>query len=239
MTTRSGGTACSRCAIWISRSSGFLSRPGPIAFLDLPWLPFYVGICFIFHFWIGITSLVGVIFLVTLTILTDRLTKDPSRQATGHAIKRNSLAEASRRNAEVLHAMGMNSRITSLSSEANVKYLDAQQRTSDISGGFGAISEVARMVFQSAVLGIGAYLVIRQEATGGVIIAASIIGGRALAPIDAAIANWRNSCVSTELASFDVAAGAHSRLQESKALSEPSKSFESGRCVSALPATAA
>jgi ATP-binding cassette subfamily C protein len=227
LTTRSGGDGLQPMRD-LDQVRGFLSGPGPIAFLDLPWLPFYVGICFIFHFWIGIASLVGVIFLVTLTVLTDRFTKEPSREATGHAIKRNSLAEASRRNAEVLHAMGMNSRIASLWGEANVKYLDAQQRTSDISGGFGAISKVARMVLQSAMLGIGAYLVIRQEATGGVIIAASIIGGRALAPIDAAIANWKNFVASRQ--SWHRLTSLLALIPDFKnqmALSKPSKSFES------------
>jgi ATP-binding cassette subfamily C protein len=176
----------------------FLSSPGPLAFLDLPWLPFYVGICFIFHFWIGVAALVGALFLVALTILTDRFTKEPSRAATTFAVRRNALAESSRRNAEVLHAMGMTSRLAVLWGEANLKYLDAQQRTSDIGGGFGAISKTARMVLQSAMLGIGAYLVINQQATGGVIIAGSIIGGRALAPIDLAIAHWKNFVASRQ-----------------------------------------
>ena len=171
---------------------GFLSSPGPLAFLDLPWLPFYVGICFLFHFWIGCAALLGALFLVMLTVLTDRFTKGPQRAATAFAVRRNALAESSRRNAEALYTMGMTSRLAAQWGEANVKYLDAQQRTSDIGGGFGAISKTARMVLQSAMLGIGSYLVINQQATGGVIIAGSIIGGRALAPIDLVIVHWKN-----------------------------------------------
>lgn len=171
---------------------GFLSSAGPVAFLDLPWLPLYLGICFLFHVWIGLAALFGVLLLVVLTVMTDRMTTQPARAATELALKRNSIAEASRRNAEVLHAMGMTSRIAALWSDNNTRYLEAQQRTNDIGGSFGAVSKTMRMVIQSAILGIGALLVIRQDATAGVIIAGSIIGGRALAPIDLAIAHWKN-----------------------------------------------
>jgi ATP-binding cassette, subfamily C, bacterial PrsD len=107
-------------------------------------------------------------------------------------MRRNAIAEASRRNAEVLQAMGMAAQVATVWNEVNVKYLNSQQRASDVAGGFGAISKVMRMVFQSAVLGVGAALVIYQEATAGIIIAGSILAGRALAPVDLAIANWRN-----------------------------------------------
>ena len=102
-----------------------------------------------------------------------------------------SLAEASRRNAEVLTAMGMTSRIAALWGDANTKYLASQRRASDVAGGFGAASKVLRMMLQSGVLAVGAYLVIYQQATAGIIIAGSILSARALAPVDLAIANWR------------------------------------------------
>jgi PrtD family type I secretion system ABC transporter len=170
----------------------FLSSPGPLAFLDLPWIPFYIGICFIFHFWLGVTALGGAIVLVSLTIFTEMFTREPTKTATEFAAKRNGLAEASRRNAEVLRAMGMAPRVGAKWDEMNVKYLEAQQRASDVGGGFGAVSKVLRMVLQSAMLGVGAYLVINQEATGGIIIAGSILAARALAPVDQAIAHWRS-----------------------------------------------
>ena len=88
--------------------------------------------------------------------------------------------------------MGMTPRIGAIWDELNVKYLEAQQRASDVGGGFGAVSRVMRMVLQSAMLGIGAYLVIQQEATAGIIIAGSILAARALAPVDLAIAHWRS-----------------------------------------------
>jgi ATP-binding cassette, subfamily C, bacterial PrsD len=169
----------------------FLSSLGPSAFFDLPWLPFYLAICFAFHVLIGATALVGAVILVTLTILTEFLTRRPAREAMTFAARRNDLAAASRRNAEVLAAMGMSRRLTARWSVANQDYLTGNQRTSDVAGGLGAIAKVMRMTLQSAVLGVGAYLVIHQEATAGVIIAGSILSARALAPVDLAIAHWK------------------------------------------------
>ena len=169
----------------------FLSGMGPGAFFDLPWLPFYLAICFAFHVLIGLTALVGATILVTLTIVTEFMSRAPAREAMGLAARRNDLAASSRRNAEVLVAMGMAGRLTKRWSEANQNYLAGNQRASDVSGGLGAIAKVMRMTLQSAVLGVGAYLVIYQEATAGIIIAGSILSARALAPVDLAIAHWK------------------------------------------------
>ena len=169
----------------------FLSSMGPSALFDLPWLPLYLAICFAFHVMIGLTALVGAIILVTLTILTEILSREPARAAIGLANKRNELAAATRRNAEVVTAMGMTSRLTRLWGSANTTYLAGSQQASDVVGGIGAIAKVMRMTLQSAVLAVGAYLVIHQEATAGIIIAGSILSARALAPVDLAIAHWK------------------------------------------------
>src|ERR1700692_2009257 len=169
----------------------FLSGMGPGAFFDLPWLPFYLAICFAFHVMIGLTALVGAIILVTLTIITEFMSRGPARDAMGLAARRNDLAATSRRNAEVLVAMGMSGRLTARWSQANQKYLSGNQRAADVAGGLGAIAKVLRMTLQSAVLAVGAYLVIHQEATAGIIIAGSILSARALAPVDLAIAHWK------------------------------------------------
>lgn len=170
----------------------FLGGMGPGAFFDLPWLPFYLAICFAFHVLIGATALVGAIILVTLTIMTEFLSREPARQALGLAARRNDLAATSRRNAEVLVAMGMSGRMSRRWADANQAYLDGNQRASDVTGGLGAIAKVMRMTLQSAVLAVGAYLVIHQEATAGIIIAGSILSARALAPVDLAIAHWKS-----------------------------------------------
>ena len=169
----------------------FLSGMGPGALFDLPWMPIYLAICFMFHPYIGIAALLGALILGALTYLTETMTREPTREATGYAITRNSLAEASRRNAEVLTAMGMTGRIAALWSDANTKYLASHRQATDVSGGIGSISKILRMMLQSGVLAVGAYLVIYQMATPGIIIAGSILSARALAPVDSAIANWR------------------------------------------------
>src|SRR5262249_29448084 len=99
--------------------------------------------------------------------------------------------EASRRNAEVLQAMGMTGRLARSWLGTNTRYMDLQQQSSDVAGGLGAISKVLRMLLQSCVLAVGAYLVINQEATAGIIIASSILVARALAPVELSIANWK------------------------------------------------
>ena len=94
------------------------------------------------------------------------------------------LAEASRRNAEVVQAMGMSTRLNAIWHDHNRKNIAASQRVADISGGMAALSRILRMILQSAVLGIGAWLVINQQATAGIIIASSILTSRALAPVE-------------------------------------------------------
>jgi ATP-binding cassette subfamily C protein len=169
----------------------FLSGAGPGALFDLPWLPIYLVICFLFHPYIGLSALLGAMILAVLTYLTETMTKEPTREATGFAMTRNALAEASRRNAEVITAMGMTSRIAVLWGDANTKYLASQRRATDVSGSIGSVSKILRLMLQSGVLAVGAYLVIYQLATPGIIIAGSILSARALAPVDSAIANWR------------------------------------------------
>jgi len=169
----------------------YLSGLGPVALFDLPWIPLYLAICFAFHPLIGFAALAGAIILIVLTLLTEILMRAPAKAATEAAVARNGLAEASRRNAEALVAMGMAGHIAARWSEANRQYMRSQQEASDLGGGLGAISKVLRMMLQSGVLAVGAYLVIHQEASAGIIIAASILSARALAPVDLAIANWK------------------------------------------------
>jgi ATP-binding cassette subfamily C protein PrsD len=169
----------------------FLSGGGPLALFDLPWLPVYIAICFMFHPYIGLAALVGAIILGMLTLMTEIKTRAPTQEATGFANQRSALAEATRRNAETLTAMGMVGRVGAMWHDANSKYISSQQRASDVAGGFGSISKVLRLMLQSGVLAVGAYLVIHQQATAGIIIAGSILSARALAPVDLAIANWK------------------------------------------------
>jgi len=169
----------------------FLSGGGPTALFDLPWMPVYLGICFLFHFWIGVTALVGALVLVGITIMTETRTRAPAKASSRLAVSRSALAVEGRRNAEVLQAMGMRRQAALRWQDINGKYLAAHERASDIGSGLGGLSKVFRSILQSMVLAVGAVLVINQESTAGIIIAGSILSARALAPVEVAIANWK------------------------------------------------
>jgi ATP-binding cassette subfamily C protein len=175
----------------LDQMRAFLAGGGPSALFDLPWMPLYLFICFAFHPWIGLAAMGGALLLVVITLLTEVLTKEASKAAVGAALVRNGISEGARRNAEVVQAMGMARRIGVRWGDANAHYLSHQQRASDVAGGFGAMSKVLRMLLQSMVLAIGAYLVIDGQATGGIMIASSILVSRAMAPVELAIGNWK------------------------------------------------
>jgi ATP-binding cassette, subfamily C, type I secretion system permease/ATPase len=169
----------------------FVSGNGPLAFFDLPWMPIYLAIIFSFHYALGLFAIGGAVVLIGLTLLTEFYARTPQRTSTQHGQARLGLAEASRRNSEVIAAMGMTERLANRWGAINNDYLASQRRASDVIGGFGSVSKASRMLLQSIVLGVGAYLVINQAATAGIMIAAAILVARALAPVDLAIANWR------------------------------------------------
>jgi ATP-binding cassette subfamily C protein len=170
----------------------FLSGAGPSAILDLPWMPFYLALCFLFHWWIGATAAAGAFVLVCIALLTELLIRRSIRHIATDATTRLMLAEAGRRNAEALAVMDMVTPFQARWQAANDRYIHGHRRGSDISATLGAFSRVLRMLLQSAVLAVGALLVIRQEATAGVIIASSILTSRALAPVELVIAHWKS-----------------------------------------------
>jgi PrtD family type I secretion system ABC transporter len=170
---------------------GFLTGSGPIALFDMPWLPIYLGLVYLLHPWLGLLGTVGAGLLGVLTILTEVRSRKPSRLATVSAAARHALGEAGRRNAEVIRALGMAHHVSALWSRKTEKHLNDQIAVSDVTTIYGTLSKVLRLVLQSAILGLGAYLVILGQVSGGTMIAASILVSRALAPIEIAIANWR------------------------------------------------
>lgn len=169
----------------------FLSGAGPTAFFDLPWMPLYIGICFLFHVWIGVAALAGAIVLCALALLAEGRTRKPTQEAGALAASRSGLAEAARRNAEALQAMGFATRMEARWAVVNDAYLDAHAKASDVAGSLGTVSRTLRIALQSAMLALGACLVIGQEASGGIMIASSIMMSRALAPVELAIGNWK------------------------------------------------
>jgi ATP-binding cassette subfamily C protein len=169
----------------------FLSGVGPCVLFDLPWMPLYFAICFIFHPLIGAVAAAGAAILCILTALTERYTVAPIDRMTKVAVERNRLGEAATRHAEVARAMGFASRLGDLWAAANARLVVAQRRVSNVTGGFGSTSKAFRMILQSGILAIGAWLVIHENASPGIMIASSIMTARALAPIELAIGAWK------------------------------------------------
>jgi ATP-binding cassette subfamily C protein PrsD len=169
----------------------FLSGTGSTALFDLPWVPFYLILCFLFHFWIGFTALCGALLLVGITVAAEMLSRRPALEAAKSSAIRLGFAQAARRNWEAAIAMGFAGRLTDKWRVMNEEYLGHQMRASTVVGALTTAARVARMMLQSGVLAVGAILVIRQEATGGIIIASSILVTRALAPVELAIGQWK------------------------------------------------
>ncbi len=169
----------------------FLTGAGPMAILDLPWVLLFLAILFGFHPLLGTVSLVGAIILLALTIVTDRMTRVGVEAATSAANARNAYIEASRRNAEVIKALGMHGRVLDSWSEINARLVGGDDGVAGKIGVMRTASKTFRMFLQSLILACGAWLVINDRASGGVIIASSILSARALAPIELAIGNWR------------------------------------------------
>lgn len=169
----------------------FLSGSGPSTLIDLPWIAFFMIILLLLHVWLGVTALIGGALLVTLTLITDRVTKKPTERLSMVSAYRNAQAESNLRHAEMLTAMGMRERMLDRWQHINAYYLSAQQGIGRSVTTLGGISKIGRMLLQSVILTVGAILVIDGKASGGVIFASSILSARALAPVDQAIANWR------------------------------------------------
>jgi len=169
----------------------FLTSQGPVAIVDLPWVPAFLLICYLIHPWMGVMATIGALILVVLTGLTERASRAHTREMLQDAGTRSAMVELDRRNSESVTAMGMMTSLGRRWATVNERYVDTMARSADVVGSYGSISRVLRLLLQSAMLGLGAYLVIKQELTAGAMIAASIMMGRALAPIETAIANWR------------------------------------------------
>ncbi|MHB2170235.1 type I secretion system permease/ATPase [Alsobacter sp. R-9] len=169
----------------------FLGGPGPGALFDLPWIPVYLAFVYMLHPWLGILTFSGAFVLAILTICSEVLTRRLATATRQAALARNTIADSNARNADVVKAMGFAGRAVARFNAANAEHLVLQTKTSDIGGTLSATSRVLRMVLQSAVLGLGAFLTMKGELTAGSIMAASVAAGRALAPVDLAIANWK------------------------------------------------
>ena len=170
---------------------GFMSGMGPTAFLDMPWIPIFLIALFLFHPAIGMTALLGTAAIIAVTLFTERMSRGAAKAAMDSSAQRQVLADATQRNAEIIRALGMTDRFTARWSQANERYLRENIRATDVYANLGSGAKVLRYVLQSGMLGVGAYLVVADRASGGIMIASSIMMGRALAPIEIALGTWK------------------------------------------------
>jgi ATP-binding cassette subfamily C protein EexD len=169
----------------------FLTGTPLFAFFDAPWMPIYIGIMFLFHAWFGWFAIFAVIVSMTLTLLNEKRTKKVLEESNRNFQSSQSFIQASLRNSEVIEAMGMHANVRRRWSGRYISFLNEQSNASDEAGLWTNASKTTRMLMQSMVLGLGGYLAIIGELTPGMMIAGSIIMGRALAPIDLMTSTWK------------------------------------------------
>jgi len=169
----------------------FMTGNGLFAFFDAPWMPFYIAVMFLFHPWYGWASVFTAIILVIIAIINEKVTSKTLGEANNLAINGRALVNKNLRNSEVIESMGMLSNVRKRWLKGSHKILELQSKASSKAGLITSLSKVIRLSSQSLILGLGAFLVIQQEITPGLMIAGSILLGRALAPIDLMIGTWK------------------------------------------------
>ncbi|MGZ5018024.1 MAG: type I secretion system permease/ATPase [Methylobacter sp.] len=169
----------------------FLTGNGLFAFFDAPWMPVYLALLFLFHPWYGWFSVFTAILLCIVAAFTEKTTTKILGEANNVAMATRGALGRNLRNAEVIESMGMLGKVRQRWMVGAVKVLDLQAVASSRAGLFTALSKIIRLSSQSLILGLGAYLVIEREISPGLMIAGSILMGRALAPIDLIIGTWK------------------------------------------------
>jgi ATP-binding cassette, subfamily C, type I secretion system permease/ATPase len=171
----------------------YLGGAGIMALFDAPWLPIFLAFIFLLHPFLGLLALGGAAVLILLALTNNALTSEKLKRANIALTKGYQNAEAAFRNAEVIDGMGMAPALIRRWNTLNTDVLQLQQGASDTAGLINACTKSLRMFLQIAVLGLGAWLVLRQELSAGSMVAASIIMSRALAPVEQAIASWKQT----------------------------------------------
>lgn len=187
----------------LSQLRQFMTGNGLFAFFDAPWFPIYIGVMFMFHPWFGVSGIIAGVVMVAFAYATEKATTDKLKEANAEANWVNNQINGSMRNAEVIAAMGMIDGIRKRQQVRADKVLFLQTDASRLAGTLGTISKSFRVITQSLVLGLGALLALRQEISPGMVIAGSLLLGRALAPIDILVGTWKG---------FSVARAQYARL---------------------------
>ncbi|WP_371344810.1 type I secretion system permease/ATPase [Ancylobacter sp. IITR112] len=185
------GRAEGRATTDLATIRRFLGGPAPLALVDLPWVPLYLVVLGLLHWSLGLIGVLGVAVVVVLAVLNDHLTRAPLARAASEASQASTTLEAARRSAEAVTALGMRPHVAGLWGGTLASARATERGGGDAAARIAAISRGFRLFLQSATLATGAVLVIEQAATGGIMIASSILLGRALAPIDQIVAQWK------------------------------------------------
>jgi ATP-binding cassette subfamily C protein len=167
-----------------------ISSPVLMAFFDIPWSPFFIIAIMIFHPWLGYLAITGGAVLILVTLLSQRLSRDPTLKSNIAVMRAERSADQIRNEAEMIQALGMRGAAFTRWMKARTESLRGQIASADLTGTFTVFTKTFRLILQSAMLGLGAYLVLQGELTPGAMIAGSILMGRALAPIELAIGQW-------------------------------------------------
>jgi len=183
----------------------FMTGNGLFVFFDAPWMPVYLLVLYLFHPLLGLLATVGGLILLVLALVNERATKKLLTEASAESMKENQYVGSNLRNLEVIDALGMRDRILKRWLGFHEKVMGLQAKASDRAAAITATSKTFRLLLQSLMLGLGAWLAIDQIITPGVMIAASILMGRALAPVDQMIGVWKQ---------FVGARGAYERLND-------------------------
>ena len=183
----------------------FLTGSGLFAFFDAPWAPIFLVVITLLHPWLGLFSLCGGLVLLALTWLTEKITQKPLAEASAAGLQASNFAGNNLKNAEVIEAMGMLPAVRARWYVRHRASLALQQLASNRAGAIGAATRVVRLTQQSLILGLGALLVISGKLSPSAMIAANILMGRVLSPIEQAISMWKN---------FVAARSAYERLQK-------------------------
>jgi ATP-binding cassette subfamily C protein EexD len=189
--TNSGAVATAQPLNDLLQVRQFLTGPGLLAFFDAPWIPIYVGLMFLFHFYFGVVAVVSMLLLMGLALWNEMATRTDLADANRESIEATQFTQRNLRNAEVVEAMGMLPRLRARWHVRQLRVLALQSQASTTAGLIHALSRTYRLTVQSLVLGLGAYLAIQKQISPGLVISGSILLGRALAPLDQMIAGWR------------------------------------------------
>lgn len=191
MKARRNGTAPIATARDLDSLRQGITSPAAIGVLDIPWTPLFIGICFVIHPWVGALAVAGAVIIFSLALLNERVSRDSLSKLSAKAAGFYSTQEHDLNSSETIHALGAARRFRRKRAQARAEYVGMQTDTAFQNAGYSAATKATRMFLQSAALGLGAYLAVERQISPGSIIAATILTGRAFAPVEQSVGGWR------------------------------------------------